>query len=48
MTRTNGNPIRLLVSAIVLFDAGALLLIAAKPPSRNAEALILALELPLL
>lgn len=42
------NPIRLLVSAIVLFEAGALLLIAFKPPSVNLEALILAAALPLL
>ncbi len=42
------NPIRLLVSAIVLFEFSALLLIAVKPPSINLEALVLAGCLPVL
>jgi len=44
----SGSPIRLLVSAIVLFEAVALALIAIKPPSLNTEALLLAVALPLL
>ena len=48
MRKKSGSPIRLLVSAIVLFEAGALLLIAIKPPSLNTEALMLAAALPLL
>jgi len=48
MTKKGGSPIRLLVSAIVLFEAGTLLLIAIKPPSLNTEALLLAVTLPLL
>ncbi|MCL2811382.1 MAG: FtsW/RodA/SpoVE family cell cycle protein [Clostridia bacterium] len=44
----NESPIRLLVSAIVLFEAITLLLIAIKPPFLNTEALMLAVALPLL
>jgi len=47
MSKTK-SPIRLLASAIMLFEAGALLLIAIKPPSINPEALGLAVGLPVL